>query len=418
MDAARKTHLPNFFKVSKNKEWFLSVCGNFLSKKKLQLPTYLAQLFAGSIPCDEVAIMLVAMTFNIHFGVYYGKDYWCTNSDNDPWGWDGILIYAGKMRFIDTKIGEANTSECLRIAGVSAQPPSESEHDGDASDPQATDSSPAERSPEQDDPEDEDYVPGKRAAKKKKRAKNFTTLRPRPRPKRSITAQASTSDANKDATPACPLPLKKRAVHDVDGQKSDKITRRYLSEQSTGDVDGQKSNKYNSPTPEKSEQSTGDVDMAKNQTSITRPHLKNQNSPLETLTAKNRTSITRRHLTNQKSPQEMFLSKTRKSLQLSPIVDYDALAGSRSGWINLWEALQRLTRLVQTIVTVMGLKSHPLMSAILMWTTAKYKTMNKYRRMNILMEITVTRRLQRQTKAMNNLMKTTTMTGPLQTQAS
>ena len=67
------------------------------------------------------------------------------------------------MRFIDTKIGEANTSECLRIAGVSTQPPSESEQDGTETEHQATDSSHDEPSPEPDDPEDADYVPGKSA---------------------------------------------------------------------------------------------------------------------------------------------------------------------------------------------------------------------------------------------------------------
>ena len=172
---ARQKYVPAFLNNVKNKEWLTSVCGEFLNKKKVTMDSYLAQLLAGNIPCDEVAVMLVAMAFNIHFGIYYGEDYWCTNADLDPWGWDGILIYAGKMRFIDTKVGEANREQCYRIAGITAPTPAANESDAE----DAIDEPASTESPELDDPADSDYKPTasqKTVHKRKKRTKSFTTL--------------------------------------------------------------------------------------------------------------------------------------------------------------------------------------------------------------------------------------------------
>ena len=196
---ARNIHLPAFISVPNNKKWFLSVCGDFLSKKKIDIQTYLAQLFAGTIPCDEVAIMLVAMTFKRQFGIYYGSEFWCTNKDRDPWSWDGILLYGGKMRFIDTELGDVTKADCFKkIGGGAANSDSgveESEEDG-----QRTGDST--ESLEKDDPADADYVPssGVKRKPRKHRPKSFFNLRPGVRPKRSM---AQHSDAYK-------LPPKKR----------------------------------------------------------------------------------------------------------------------------------------------------------------------------------------------------------------
>ena len=288
---ARTKYLPAFFKTPENKEWFLSVCGKFLDKKKIGLDRYLAQLFDGSIPCDEVGIMLVAMTFNIHFGIYHAKEYWCTNSDTDPWGWDGILVYAGKMRFIDTKVGEANRTECFRIAGISAPPEETSKEE-------VTESAEDTESPEVDDPTDLDYKPSasvKSASKNRKRTKTFTTLRPRPKPKRQRHKHSEESTLPLKKRPVCTISQPdnesdKSSENDAQNDgKSDKSTDPAVpkkSEKCTA-VAGKSEQSTNPAVPEKSEKCTAVAGKSEQSTNPAVPEksekwlqwLANQNSP-------------------------------------------------------------------------------------------------------------------------------------------
>ena len=120
MDTVRQKYIAGFFAIQNNYNWFKKVCGGLLRRKGLIPAQYSAALVSGEIPFDEVGIFVFAMTFHVHFGVYYADRFWCTNKDRDVTKWSGMFLYAGALRFIDSNVGEVDYDYCHEMLHLNA----------------------------------------------------------------------------------------------------------------------------------------------------------------------------------------------------------------------------------------------------------------------------------------------------------
>ena len=120
MDTVRQKYIAGFFAIQNNYNWFKKVCGWLLRRKGLIAAQYCNALVHGEIPFDEVGILVFAMTFHVHFGVYYCDKFWCTNRDEDVTKWSGIFLYAGGLRFIDSNVGVVDYDSCYELLRLNA----------------------------------------------------------------------------------------------------------------------------------------------------------------------------------------------------------------------------------------------------------------------------------------------------------
>ena len=216
MDIVRNKYLAGFFYLPSNYSWFTRVCGGYLRRKGLSVEDYKDALLSGSIPFDEVGIMLFSMTFHVHFGVYFKESFWCTNRDANIERWNGMFLYAGNMKFLDTNKGDVDYDYCHELMGLNAfgepvgiTPKKKSDNETSSDVVKETSIS-----SQADDPTDLDYHPNSSRAKSLKRRKDFQnkTLSKR----RSLLGQSEKSTASRAKSAKSPV--------GVGGKKSAKST--------------------------------------------------------------------------------------------------------------------------------------------------------------------------------------------------